>query len=192
MLGMQHEHDVEHAGFLGRVLHVVTQHVEEGLGRGKTWFWWVDVHGTAGDGALATCQIRQRGDAGQAAQELNGNLDLMALVYGVDLVCSIGGVEHEHAACHHVHDVFGRIVHDEVVDEAIRQIAITIDGGIEALELGTLGKIARNQKVGELFVARTPLGGSRIDEVFDIVATQGQAAIVGHAHALVREIAMHV
>ena len=189
---MQHEHDVEHARFLGRVLHVVTQHVEEGLCSRKARLGRINVHGAAWDGALTARQIGQGGDARQAAQELNGNLDLVALVDGVDLVCAIGGVEHEHAARHHVHDVPGRVVHDEVVDEPVRQITIAVDGSIEALELGALGQIARYQKIREFLITRAALGGGSIDKVLDVIATQGQTSLIGHAHALVREIAMHV
>lgn len=148
--------------------------------------------GAAGNGALATRQVGQGSDARQAAQELNGNLDFVALVDGIDLVCAIGGVEHKHAARHHVHDVLGRVVHDEVVDETIRQIAIAVDGDIEALELGTLGQIARYQEIRELLITRAALGGSGIDKVLDVIAAQGQTSLIGHAHALVREIAMHV
>ena len=192
MLCMQHKHDVEHARLLGRVLHVVAQHVEESLGGRQPRLGRIDVHGASRDGALPARKVGQGGDAGKAAQELDGDLDLVTLVDGVDFVRAIGGIEHEHAASHHVHDVFGRIVHDEVVDETVGQIAIAVDGGIEAVELGPLGQVTRDEQVGKFLVTGAIFCCGRVDEILDIIATQGQAALVGHAHALVREVAVHV
>ena len=192
VLGVQHEHDVEHARLLRRPLHVVTEHVEHRLGSGQAGQRRVDVHCRRRVLVLARGQVREHGDAGQAAQHLHGDLHLVLGVDDVGFGGAVHRVEHEHRAGHHVHDVFGREVHDEVVDEAARQVAVRVDRRAEALELGGRRQVAREQKVCDFLVAGTPFGNCPVHQVLDVVAANRQASLVGNLHAFVGEVAVYV
>ena len=188
VLGMEHEHDVEHLGFLRGVAHVGAQHPQHGLGRGQAGLGRVDVHAAAG--LLLARQVAQRRQAGQAAQQLHGHVDL---VLGGDEVCIlIVGVQQQDAAGEHVHGACRGRVHDQVGHKAVRQVAPLVEHGVESVERGLVGELASDQQEGELLVAKAPFCRSVVHQVEDVVAAQGQAALIGGLHAVLCGVAVHV
>ena len=62
----------------------------------------------------------------------------------------------------------------------------------KAVELLFVGQRARDEQVGDLFVAIAILGLGVIDQVLDVVAAQRELALVGHDLAIDLVVAVHV
>ena len=102
MLGMQAQHDVQHARFLSRELAIGTQHGQDGLGRGLTGNEAMHDHGAVVVASLLRV-VGQHHDARQTRDQRDGGVDLVMsrTILGVRVV----GVQQQDGALQHVHDV---------------------------------------------------------------------------------------
>ena len=189
MLRLQHQQDVEHARLLAGEAVVGAQHVEDRLGGRELGAGTVPDH-VAAVVVLLDRVVRQNGDAGEPGDERQRRVDLV-LRRGV-VGRRVGGVELQHRAREHVHDVVRGGGEDVVVDEVPRQVAVGADDVLEALEVVGGGEHAGEEQVHELAVAEAVFGDDVLDQVVDAEAAQGELALAGLLVALVDDVAVHV
>ena len=67
-----------------------------------------------------------------------------------------------------------------MLGEAIGQLALLVDGGLEQQQLLARGQLAAHQQVRDLLEPETALAEYVLHEVFDIVAAERQVAVNRH------------
>ena len=189
MLGVEHEHDVQQHGLFVRVGVVAAKHLQDGLGSGE-------VHVGDGDLRAAPLLARRRERVGhgrqarQTREQRDGNVDL---VLGRDAVrVRVEGVEEEHSAHEHVHDARGHGGDGELRNVAFGDVAIRPKPLLEICKLRDGGERSREQQVGEFLVPKAVLCLGVGDQVLDVVATDGQLALIRNDHAVYLVVAVHV
>ena len=102
------------------------------------------------------------------------------------------GVQQHHRTCEHVHDVRGGVAHDHGSREAVRQLALRIDGGNIVVKLLLRRQLAHQQQVGHLFIIEAPIFRIHAKKVVQVVTTKAQLAGIGHFFAIGHNVAMYV
>ena len=154
VLGMQAQHDVEHARFLRCELPVGAQHGQNGLRRGLTRDETMHDHGLVVV-TRADRIVRQYHNAGQAGDEGDGGADLV--LNGSILGVFVISVQKQDGSSQHVHDVGRGVAHDHGRGETIGQLALSIDGGDIVGKLLLRGKLAHQQQIGHLFIVESAI-----------------------------------
>ena len=181
MLGMQAQHDVQHARFLSRELAIGTQHGQDGLGRGLTGNEAMHDHGAVIVSSLLRV-VGQHHDARQTRDQRDGGVDLVMsrTILGVRVV----GVQQQDGALQHVHDVGRGVAHDHRGGEAVGQFALGIERGDEAVELLLCGQLAHEQQVRHLLEVEAAIGHAGVQQVVHVVAAIAQHTLVGYLLAV--------
>ena len=186
---MQHEHHVEQHGFVAGECHAAAQHLQDGLGGGETGCGVRYMNlGAAALGDRG--HMREGGDAGETGEHGDGDVDFVLGRNGVGL--GVEGVEQQHGALKHIHDARRHRGHGELFDVLIAQVPKSAQTSAKTVELLFVGQRARDEQVGDLFVAIAILGLGVVDQVLDAVAAQRKLALVGHDFAVDLVVAVHV
>ena len=189
MLGVQAQHNVEHAGLFRREGAVGAQHGEDRLGGGLPGHEAVHDHGVVVEGR-ALGVVGKHHDARQAADERQRRVNLM--LRRAVLSALVGRVQAQDGAGEHVHEVRRRAAHDHRCREAVGQLALGIDHLHEAGQTLAGGQLAHEQQVGHLLVGKAALGIQIAQQIIDIVAAQAQASLGWHLLAVGHHITVHV
>ena len=189
VLGVQTQHDVEHARFFRRELAIGAKHRQDGLGRRLTRDKAMHDHGAIVVARLLGV-IGKDHHARHARHEGNCRVDLM--LGRAVLRVGIVGIQKKNRTGKHVHDVRRGVFQDHRCGEAIGQLALRIDRGDEGVELVSRGQLAEKEQVGYLFEAETSRGALLTEQVGDLVAAQAQRALVRQLVAIGEQIAVHV
>ena len=134
--------------------------------------------------------MREGGDAGETGEHGNGDVDFVLGRNDVGL--GVEGVEQQHGALKHIHDARRHRGHGELFDVLVAQMPKSAQTFTKAVELFLSGQRARNEQIGDLFVAVAVLGLGVVDQVLDVVAAQRELALVGHDLAVDLVVAVHV
>ena len=173
VLGVQAQHDVEHARFLRREMAIGTQHGQNGLGRRLTRNKAVHDHGLVVE-ARAFGVVREHHDARQTRNERKSRRDLVVerAVFGI-------GVRR-------------RVAHDHGRRKAVGQLTEAVDNGNELAQLLLRGQFAHQQQVRDLFVCKTPVKRCALQQVADAVAAEREHAFVRTLVSFGKHVAVHV
>ena len=189
MLGVEHEHHVEQHGLVAGERHAAAQDLQNGLGGGETGRGVRHVH-LRTVALCDRCHVRKGGDAGQTCQHGNGNVDL---VLGCDYIgLGIEGIEQQHGALKHVHDARGYRGHGEHADVFVAQVPKSTQAFAKTVKLFLGGQRARDEQVGDFFVAVAVLGLGIVDQIFDAVATKRELTLIGHSLSVDLVVTMHI
>ena len=134
--------------------------------------------------------MREGGDAGETGEHGDGHVDLVLGRNRVGL--GIEGVEQQHGALKHIHDARRHRGHGELLDVFAAQMPKSAQAFTKSVELLFVGQRARDEQVGDLFVAIAILGLGAVDQVLDAIAAQRELALVGHDLAVDLVVAVHV
>ena len=189
VLGVQAQHDVEHARFLRREMAIGTQHGQNGLGRRLARNKAVHDHGLVVE-ARAFGVVREHHDARQTRNERKSRRDLVVerAVFGIGVIA----VEQQDRTRKHVHDVRRRVAHDHGRRKAVGQLTEAVDNGNELAQLLLRGQFAHQQQVRDLFVCKTPVKRCALQQVADAVAAEREHAFVRTLVSFGKHVAVHV
>ena len=134
--------------------------------------------------------MREGGDAGETGEHGNGDVDFVLGRNGVGL--GVEGVEQQHGALKHIHDARRHRGHGELFDVLVAQMPKSAQTFTKAVELLFVGQRARDEQVGDFFVAVAILGLGVVDQVLDAIAAQRELALVGYDLAVDLVVAVHV
>ena len=186
---MQHEHHVEQHGFVAGECHAAAQHLQDGLGGGEAGCGVRYMNlGAAALGDRG--HMREGGDTGETGEHGDGDVDFVLGCNGVGL--GVEGVEQQHGALKHIHDARRHRGHGELADVLVAQVPKSAQTFAKTVKLFLGGQRARDEQVGDLFVAIAILGLGVVDQVLDAIAAQRKLALVGHDFAVDLVVAVHV
>ena len=189
VLGMQHEHHVEQHGFVAGECHAAAQHLQDGLGGGETGRGMRYMNlGAAALGDRG--HMREGGDAGETGEHGDGDIDFVLGCNGVGL--GVEGVEQQHGALKHIHDARRHRGHGELADVFVAQVPKSTQTSAKTVKLFLGGQRARNEQIGDLFVAVAVLGLGVVDQILDAVATKREFALIGHDLTVDLVVAVHI
>ena len=136
------------------------------------------------------CHVRKGGDAGQTRQHGDGDVDFVLGCNGVGL--GVEGVEQQHGALKHIHDARRHRGHGELADVFVAQMPKSTQASAKTVKLFLGGQGARNEQIGDFFVAVAVLGLGVVDQILDAVATKREFALIGHDLTVDLVVAMYV
>ncbi len=171
MLGMQRHHDVEHARLFGTELTVGTQHGKNRLGGVLTRDEGVDDHRAVVEFRLLGIPGKHH-DARQTREQRNRRHHLVAQAAVFRIFRA--GIQQQHRTREHIHDVDRDVACNQMLGEAVRQLALLVDGLFKKEQLFTRGQLAAHEKVGDLLETEAAFAKYVLHQVFDIVAAESQ------------------
>ena len=189
VLGVQAQHDVEHAGLFRCERAVGAQHGKDGLGRGLSGHEAVHDHGFVVEGGLLGV-VGQHHDARQAADERERRVNLVlgrAVLGGL-----VGRVQAQDGTSHHVHEIGRGIHHKRAGRESVGQLALGIDHFHEPVETLLRRQLSHEQQIGHLFESEAARRIQIAQKVVQVVAAQAQGALGRHLLAVGHHIAVNV
>ena len=113
--------------------------------------------------------MREGGDARETGEHGDGDVDFVFGRNGVGL--GVEGVEQQHGALKHIHDARRHRGHGELFDVLIAQVPKSAQTSAKTVELLFVGQRARDEQVGDLFVAIAILGTSRSGQL-DVISSK--------------------
>ena len=186
---MQHEHHVEQHGFVAGECHAAAQHLQDGLGGGEAGCGVRYMNlGAAALGDRG--HMREGGDAGETGEHGDSDVDFVLGCNGVGL--GVEGVEQQHGALKHIHDARRHRGHGELFDVLVAQVPKSAQTSAKTVELLFVGQRARDEQIGDFFVAVAILRLGVVDQILDAVATKRELALIGHDFAVDLVVAVHV
>ncbi len=186
---MEHEHDIEHHGFLVREALIAAQDIEDRLcHRESRLSCWHDETLVVLGGTV--CCLGDGCDARKTAEHRECHIHLMRRRRIVRR--RVEGIEQKDRAGHHIHDGMGARTAREDAEEVCRELAPRIDAGLEVGQLVAGRKSAGNQEIGNLLVAEAVLLLRVVDEIADMVAAVDEVALIRHELAVHHVVAMDI
>ena len=134
--------------------------------------------------------MREGGDAGETGEHGDGDVDFVLGCNGVGL--GVEGVEQQHGALKHIHDARRHRGHGELADVFVAQMPKSTQAFAKTVKLFLGGQGARDEQIGDLFVAVAVLGLGVVDQILDAVATKREFALIGHDLTVDLVVAMYV
>ena len=134
--------------------------------------------------------MREGGDAGETGEHGDGDVDFVLGCNGVGL--GVEGVEQQHGTLKHIHDARRHRGHGELADVFVAQVPKSTQTFAKTVKLFLGGQRARNEQIGDLFVAVAILGLGVVDQILDAVATKREFALIGHDLTVDLVVAMHI
>ncbi len=189
MLGVQAQHDVEHAGLLCRERAIRAQHGKDGLGRGLPWHEAVHDHGFVIKGGLLGV-VGQNHNARQTADKRQRRVNLVlgrAVLGGL-----VGRVQAQDGTSHHVHEVGRGVHHKRAGRKPVGQLALRIDHFHETVEALLGRQLAHEQQIGHLFESEAARRIQIAQKVVKVVAAQAQRALGRHLLAVGHHVTVNI
>ena len=186
---MQHEHHVEQHRLIAGERHAAAQDLQNGLGGGEAGRGVRHVNlGAAKLGNRG--HVGEGGDARETCEHGNGDVNFVLGCNGVGL--GVEGIEQQHGALKHIHDARRHRGHGELADVFVAQMPKSTQAFAKTVEFLFGGQRARDEQVGDLFVAIAILGLGVVDQVLDAVAAKREFALIGHDLSVDLVVAMHI
>ena len=130
------------------------------------------------------------GDAGETGEHGDGDVDFVLGCNGVGL--GVEGVEQQHGALKHIHDARRHRGHGELADVFVAQMPKSTQAFAKTVKLFLGGQGARDEQIGDFFVAVAVLGLGVVDQILDAVATKREFALIGHDLTVDLVVAVHI
>ena len=187
VLSVDHEHQVEEAGFVVGEGVVLAEHPQEVLCHGELRVGIVDIEGVV----IVVVALGGKGvgdDGGEPRHQLDG---LAHEVLGGEIIGTVVvGVECQNAARQLVHDILAGGAEDHVLHEALGQLPRLEEHILKLIQLLPGGELAHQQQEHHLGEAEGLVLAMGFHNIFHADAAVVQLAGGGHALAVLDGVAL--
>ena len=189
VLRMEHHAQVEQLGFLAGEAPVLADGIQDGFRRVMLRLERVEKHGLL----IEMTALHLIGVGHDGRHTGNKRNALAHIVFEGEIIgVVVVGIERQHGAGQLVHHVLGGILHDDIFREILRQLAVFVKQLADAVVLTLIRQFTENQQPDDLLVGEAAFAAAAGDDIRNIHAAVGQAALIRHLVTVVDQIAVDI